>query len=140
MFLRRILGSNKNALFIDGPNLLRSEFDVDLEDIRRSVNRWGKIHYSAAYLNHRAPESLIEAVETNGMEPVITSSDVDVSLSVDAVSHACNNHNIAIATRDADFKPVLAKANEKGCKTMVIGVKEGFSAALESVADEVVFI
>jgi len=129
-------GDDRVALLVDGPNLLREEFDVDFEDVRAATEP----DVARVYLDHRAPSGLIEAVETNGMEPVVTSGDVDVRLAVDATAYAVDGYDIAVATRDADFKPVLARANEEGAHTKVVGVSESFSAALESVADEVVFL
>lgn len=129
-------GDDRVALLVDGPNLLRDEFDVNFEDVRAVA----RPDVARVYLDHRAPSALVEAVETNGMEPVVTSGDVDVRLAVDATAYAVEGFDITVATRDADFKPVLARANEEGAQTKVIGVSESFSAALESVADEVVFL
>jgi len=130
------LRDDRVALLVDGPNLLRNEFDVDFEDLRALAGP----DVARVYLDHRAPASLVEAVETNGMEPVITSGDVDVRLAVDATAYALGGFDIVVATRDADFKPALSRANEEGAHTTVVGVSESFSAALESVADEVVFV
>ena len=127
---------NRVALLVDGPNLLRDEFDVNLEDVRRVAEP----DVARVYLNHRAPSALVEAVETNGMEPVVTSGDVDVRLAVDATAYALEGFDIVLATRDADFKPALERANAEGTRTTVIGVSECFSSALESVADEVVML
>jgi uncharacterized protein (TIGR00288 family) len=129
-------GKRRVALLVDGPNLLRDEFDIDFEDLRAVA----RPDVARVYLDHRAPSSLIEAVETNGMEPVVTSGDVDVRLAVDATGYAVGGFDIVLATRDADFKPALARANEEGAHTTVVGVSESFSAALESVADEVVLL
>jgi len=124
------------ALLVDGPNLLRDEFDVNLEEVRKVA----KPDVARVYLNHRAPSALVEAVETNGMEPVVTSGDVDVRLAVDATAYALEGFDIVIATRDADFKPALERANAEGARTTVVGVQECFSAALESVADDIVML
>lgn len=128
-------GERKRALLVDGPNMLRGDVDVHLEEVRGVVD--GKLHVARAYLNHQAPPSLVEAVETNGLEVVVTSSDVDVRLAVDATYLALEGMDLFLVTRDADFKPVLERANEVGVRTVVIGVSMGFSSALESVADEV---
>ena len=127
---------NRVALLVDGPNLLRDEFDVKLEDVREVAEP----DVARVYLDNRASSGLIEAVETNGMEAVVTSGDVDVRLAVDATAYALEGFDIVIATRDADFKPALERANAEGARTIVIGVSDCFSAALESVADEVVFL
>ncbi|MDZ7689070.1 MAG: NYN domain-containing protein [Halobacteriales archaeon] len=136
-FLDGILGDTKRvALLVDGPNLLREEFDVNFEDVRTV----SEPDVARVYLDNRASSGLIEAVETNGMEPVVTSGDVDVRLAVDATAYALEGFDIVIATRDADFKPALERANAEGARTTVVGVSDCFSAALESVADEVVFL
>lgn len=138
-FLDGILGDSDRrrvALLVDGPNLLRDEFDVNFEDVRAASNP----DVARVYLDHRAPSGLVEAVETNGMEPVVTSGDVDVRLAVDATAYALEGFDIVIATRDADFKPALERANAEGARTTVVGVSDCFSSALESVADEVVFL
>ncbi len=129
--------SRRVALLVDGPNLLREEFDIDLEDVRDASER---PDVARVYLNNHASSGLIEAVETNGMEAVVTSGDVDVRLAVDATAYALEGFDIVIATRDADFKPALERANAEGARTTVIGVSDCFSAALESVADDVVFL
>jgi uncharacterized protein (TIGR00288 family) len=49
-----------------------------------------------------------------------------------------NIDTIAIVTRDADFKPVLAKANAHGKETIVFGAEPGLSIALKNVADYVI--
>jgi uncharacterized protein (TIGR00288 family) len=42
---------------------------------------------------------------------------------------------IAIATRDADFLPVVLKAKEYGKKVVVLGVEPGFSISIRNAAD-----
>jgi uncharacterized protein (TIGR00288 family) len=128
--------SSRVALLLDGPNLLRDEFDIDLEDVRAA----SEPDIARVYLDHRAPPALVEAVETNGMEPVVTSGDVDVRLAVDATAYALEGFDIVVATRDADFKPALERANAEGAHTTVVGVSDCFSAALASVADETVML
>jgi uncharacterized protein (TIGR00288 family) len=136
-FLDGFLGDgNRVALLVDGPNLLRDEFDVNLEDVRKVAEP----DVARVYLNHRAPSALVEAVETNGMEAVVTSGDVDVRLAVDATAYALEGFDIVIATRDADFKPALERANAEGVRTTVVGISDCFSSALESVADEIVML
>ena len=43
-------------------------------------------------------------------------------------------------TRDADFKPLLNKANEHGKETIIFGVEPGFSTALKNSADYVILM
>jgi len=47
---------------------------------------------------------------------------------------------IAIVTRDADFKPLLTKANEHGKETIIFGAEPGFSTALKNSADYVIIL
>ncbi|MGD9780231.1 NYN domain-containing protein, partial [Methanomethylovorans sp.] len=47
---------------------------------------------------------------------------------------------LALVTRDADFKPLLSKANENGKETILFGVEPGFSAALRNSADYVIIL
>ena len=49
-----------------------------------------------------------------------------------------NINTVAIATRDADFVPILAKAKEHGKETIVIGAEPGFSIALQNTSDFVI--
>lgn len=140
MFKRLFSDSKKRALLVDGPNILRDEFDIRLEDLREKAEEGGSLNVARVYLNHRASSPLIEAVETNGMEPVVTSGDVDVRLAVDAVELALEGFDLVIATRDADFKPAIEKAKEAGAKVLILGPSSGFSSALESVSDNVIFV
>ncbi|RKX45595.1 MAG: NYN domain-containing protein, partial [Thermotogae bacterium] len=45
---------------------------------------------------------------------------------------------IALATRNAEFLPIILKAKEKGKETAIIGIEPGFSAALKHAADYVI--
>ncbi len=47
---------------------------------------------------------------------------------------------IALATRNAEFLPVILKAKEKGKETIVLGVEPGFSAALKHAADYTIIL
>src|SRR5690606_19395014 len=78
----------------------------------------------------------------HGLEPIICSSDVDVRLAVEGMElvHNSNIDTLAIVTRDADFKPLLNKANEHGKETIIFGVEPGFSTALKNSADYVILM
>lgn len=145
---KRFYRGEKNvALFVDGPNMLRKEFMIDLRELKKGVRRFGRIVISKVFLNQFAPEKLIEAVINEGFESVMVlaekeeeSSDIDVSLAVSAVETALTKDVdiIAIATRDADFLPVVQVAKEYGKEVVVIGAEPGFSASLRNAADHVV--
>jgi len=57
-------------------------------------------------LNQYASEKLVEAVENQGFEPVICTSDVDVRMAVEGVDMIYNPviDTLALVTRDADLK------------------------------------
>lgn len=138
--------SEKNlALYVDGPNLLRSEFNIDLDKMRKKVMKYGRIMIAKVFLNQFASEKLIEAVASQGFEPIIEvggekneqKSDIDATMGATIMEGVFNPNVdvIAIATRDSDFMPVVLKAKEHGKKVVVIGINPGFSIALKNVAD-----
>ena len=130
------------GLIIDGPNILRKEFGVKLEDIKEALENVGNIRVAKVVLNQYAPQGLIEAVANQGFEPVIVSGETGVKLAVEAMREIYNPHIdiIALATRNAEFLPVILKAKEKGKETVIIGVEPGFSAALKHAADYTIIL
>lgn len=141
--LRKVLGkrNDKNiACFVDGPNMLRKELGVDLDKVKKKLEKFGKIKIARVFMDQYASDKLIEAVTNQGFEAVIVPSDVDVALAVDATATMFNENidSIAVVSRDSDFKPLLTKAKELGKETIVVGVEPDFSAALKNTADEVV--
>ena len=126
------------ALFVDGPNVLREEFDVDLDDVRLAAEAEGPLVATRLYLDEHATPGLIQAAEARGFEVVITSGDVDVRLAVDAARFAAEGRmdTLAIASRDTDFKPVVETANGYGIRTLAIAPGEfGRSDALRNAAN-----
>ncbi len=134
---RKVSRGKKIALLIDGPNILRKEFGIRLEDLVDVLSEIGDIRVAKVILNQYAPQGLIEAVSNQGFEPLIVSGETGVKLAVEAMKEIYNPHIdvIAVATRNAEFLPVILKAKEKGKETVVIGVEPGFSAALKHAAD-----
>jgi len=133
--------ANKHiALFVDGPNMLRKELRVDLSAIKKKVEKYGQIKVARVFLDQYASDKLIEAVANQGFEVSIIPSDVDVALAVDAVAAVYNGKVdcIAIASRDSDYKPILAKAKEMGKETIVVGCEPDFSIALQNTAGIVI--
>lgn len=125
------------GLFVDGPNMLREEFDVDLDDIREAAAETGRLATTRLYVDEHATPGLIQAAEARGFEVIVTSGDVDVKLAVDAARFAVERRaeTIAIASRDTDFKPVLEIANSCGLRTLAIAPgKHGRSDALRNAA------
>ena len=82
---RKERGRRKIGLLVDGPNMLRKEFQIDLEEIRDMLKDYGDIKSGMVFLNQYASEKLVEVVENQGFEPVICTSDVDVRLAVEGM-------------------------------------------------------
>jgi len=106
------------------------------------LKEYGNVKVGRVFLNQYASDKLVEAIENNGFEPIICSSDVDVRLAVEGMELVFNPtiDTLALVTRDADFKPLLSKANENGKETILFGVEPGFSAALRNSADYVIIL
>lgn len=146
--IRNYLGSKKEkgrrkiALLVDGPNMLRKEFQINLEEIRDVLKDYGSIKIGRVFLNQYASDKLVEAIETQGFEPIICTSDVDVRLAVEGMELVFSPliDTIALVTRDADFKPLLSKANEHGKETILFGAEPGLSIALKNSADYVIIL
>ena len=130
------------GVLVDGPNILRKEFRINLSEIKEKLKSKGVIKIGKVFLDQHAPDKLIEAVTNQGFEPIITSTDVDVAMAVEAIEMVYNPaiDIIAIMTRDADFQPALIKAKAKGKETIVLGIEPGFSPALKNTADEVIMM
>ena len=128
------------AIMVDGPNIIRKEFKVDLLKVRQKLEKYGRIKVAKIFLDQYASDKLIEAVTNQGYEPVISTGDVDVTMAVDSICQVYNPNIqiIALMTRDIDFRPVLIKAKELGKETVVVGVEPGFSVALKNTADLVI--
>ena len=146
-FLSRFRDDSDDAdrvgLYVDGPNVLRSEFDVDLDEVRTIGESYGPLAATRLYLDENASPGLIQAGEARGFEVVITSGDVDVRLAVDATAALVEEDidTLCIASRDTDFKPVLEAARKRGIRTCVLLPGEhGRSDALVNAADEAIVL
>ena len=142
--MRSKFGEKPNiAFFIDGPNIIRKEFNISLRSMKKRVEKHGRIVIGKVFLNQFASEKLIEAVANEGFEPVIAlgdpeqKTDVDVSVAVHAMEAVYNSgvDIIAVATRDADFLALIQKAKEKGKLTLLIAVTPGLAVSLRHAAD-----
>lgn len=142
--LRRLSGSGTRVgVFVDGPNVLRDDFDVDLDDIRARALRYGSLGELRLYLNTQAPSGLIKAAEARGFTVTVTSGDVDVRLATDATAAiATDTHGVVIfVTRDMDFKPVVEYARSRGLRTVALLPGEhGQSDALTNAVDEFAYL
>ena len=144
--IRKSFGEKpKLAFFVDGPNMIRKEFNINLKDLKRRVEKYGRVVIGKVFLNQFASEKLIEAVANEGFETVIAlgdpeqKTDVDVSIAVHAME-AINNPEIeviALASRDADFLPLIQKAKEKGKITVLVTVESGLAVSLKHASDYV---
>jgi uncharacterized protein (TIGR00288 family) len=134
------------AVFVDGPNMLRKEFMVDLRELRKIAQKYGRVVIAKVFLNQFAPEKLIEAVINEGFESIMVlaeneekAMDVDVSMASSALEAALAKDVdfIVLASRDADYLPVIQKSKEYGRKVVIIGTEPGFSSSLRNAADVV---
>jgi len=131
------------ALLVDGPNVFREEFDVDLADLREVGESLGRLAVARVYFDVRASSGLIQAAEAHGFAVRVTSGDVDVALAVDATELVATDaiDTLAVASRDMDFKPALEVAARRGVRTVAIAPGDyGRSDALSNVADEAVLL
>jgi len=135
----------KVAFFIDGPNMIRKEFNIDLKELRKRVEKYGRIVIGKVFLNQFASEKLIEAVANEGFESVIAlgdpeqKTDIDVAVTVHAMEAVQNPEIevIALATRDADFLPLIQKVKEKGKIALLVTVESGLAVSLRHASDHV---
>jgi len=130
------------AVFVDGPNILRKELGIDLQQIKRSLEKHGNLKIAKVFLNQFASNKLVEAVVNQGFESIITVGDIDVSMAVDATAAIFNKsiHAIAFVTRDSDFLPAVVKAKRYGKETIVVLAEEASAAALKNTADVVIVL
>lgn len=140
-------GEPNVGIFVDGPNVVRKEFDLDLDELREKTGDFGNIKIGKVFLNQYASDKLIEAIISQGFEADLglggekaKESDVDVYMAVNAMEAVFNDDidTIILVTRDTDFLPVIQKAKEHGKETVVMGMDPGFSTALKNAADQVV--
>jgi uncharacterized protein (TIGR00288 family) len=137
------IGKQKNlAVFVDGPNILRKEFGIDLSDVKQKIAKFGKTKIGRVFLNQYASDKLLEAVVNQGFEPCISVGDIDVAMASDAVEAVFNPsiNVIVFVTRDSDFLPAIIKAKNAGKETVVLMVDEAAAVALKNHADSLIII
>jgi uncharacterized protein (TIGR00288 family) len=132
------------AVFVDGPNIIRKEFSIDLDELRKIAQKYGRIVTGKVFLNQFASDKLVEAIANQGFEPAIMlagekAADVDVSVAVAAMEagYDRNIDMVAIASRDADYLPAVQAIKKLGKEILIIGAEPGFSKALQRGADYV---
>ena len=143
-FLKKLGKKEKNdiAILIDGPNIIRKSFGIDLKEVREEIAKYGNIRVAKIYLDQYASDKLIEAMVNQGFETEITTGDVDVTMAIEAMEYVLNPNidTIALMTRDTDYIPVLRKAKFYGKRTMILATDVAFSAALRNTADTVIIM
>lgn len=130
------------AVFVDGPNILRKEFSVDLKEVKKALDSFGQIKVGKVFLNQFASQKLVEACNNQGFETIVTVGDVDVAMAVDATESCFNPmiDTIVWVTRDSDFLPSVVKAKRYGKETIAVIVEESSAAALKNTVDFVVVL
>lgn len=138
----RLRRSGRVAFLIDGPNVLRREFDVRLDDLKNQIEALGRIGVAKVYLNERASTKLLEAISNSGFTPVVTTSDVHLHMTIDAMDLVLGDATklLVIFSRHARTAPILRRAREHGLETLAIGFEPGFSVAVQNAADHVLRI
>jgi len=127
------------GLFVDGPNVFREEFDVDLDDLRGIATAEGAVTLARLYLDEHATPGLIQAGDAHGFEVITTSGDVDVRLAVDATAAVVDGtiDTLVVVSRDTDFKAVLERAASEGARTIAVAPGSyGRSDALRNTAQQ----
>ena len=137
LFDRLFARRTRVGIFVDGPNVLRSEFDVDLDELRAIARDEGAVAIARVYVDENAGGGLIQAAEARGFEVVTTSGDVDVKLAAEVVEAAVAGRidTVVVVSRDTDFKPALEIAAERGLRTVAVAPgTHGRSDALRNAA------
>jgi uncharacterized protein (TIGR00288 family) len=138
----RLRRSGRVAFLIDGPNVLRREFAIRLDDLKDQIGALGKIGVAKVYLNERASTKLLEAISNSGFSPVVTTSDVHLHMTIEAMDLILGDNAklLVIFSRHARTAPILRRAREHGLETLAIGFEPGFSVAVQNAADQVLRI
>lgn len=125
------------AVLVDGPNILRKSFNIDLSEVKSELTKYGEIRVANVYLDQYAPDKLIEAIKNQGFDTRTTTGDVDVTMAIEGMEYVLDTNIdiIALMTRDTDYLPLLVKARAKGKKSIILATDIAFSAALKNTAD-----
>ncbi len=84
--LKRGESSGKNiGLLVDGPNMLRKEFSLNLDLVRKIIAEYGDMRVGKVLLNQYASDKLIEAIVNQGFTPIVVAGDTDVYMAVEAM-------------------------------------------------------
>ena len=127
------------ALLIDGPNVLRREFEIRLDELKSTIQELGRIGVAKVYLDEHASRKLLEAISNSGFTPIVTTQDVHIMMAVEAMDVVLGSDTniLAIVSRHARVAPILRRAREHGLETLAIGFEPGFSVAVQNAANHV---
>ncbi len=130
------------AVIVDGPNILRRDLGIDLEEVRQVVESEGRPRIAVVVLDRKAPEKLVEAVINAGFKPLISTSKVEVDFTIASMEAIYDEKvdALVLVTRSAAYLPIVHKAKEKGKEVMVVGAEPGFSTALKKTADTTILL
>ncbi|MCK5304633.1 MAG: NYN domain-containing protein [Candidatus Heimdallarchaeota archaeon] len=139
-FKERISREKNIAIIVDGPNFLRKIKDrqIKLEEIDEIIKDLGKPIVKKVILNEFAGEKLIQAIANSGYEPIVSSHDIYLSMSIEVMDVLMENRKIdsvIIASRHARTAPILLKIKEKGKETAIVGFEPGMSTSVKKIAD-----
>ena len=125
-------GRKRNiALFVDGPNMIRSEFAFGLNEIYEAARKYGDVKIAEVFVNKYAPTKLIETVLNKGFRlGDVGIEDVDAPLASRATEVICNPKydfigRIVLSTRDGDFASLLHRAKNYNKETRGIIITNG---------------
>lgn len=111
------------AFFLDGPNMLRADVGIDINDFPPLLSKYGSIVLKNAYLSRHATEGTIDMCHYRGFKVIIPFDDVDTSLVADAIETIITRDDIkgiVIASRDVDMLPIVHKCRDKAKKSIVV--------------------
>ncbi len=125
------------AVIVDGPNMLRKELGVDLEEVSKVASELGSVRLKVVVLDRKAPEKLVEAVMNAGYKALISPGKPEVDFTIAAMDsiHDDKIDALALVTRSAAYISLVYRAKEAGKEVAVIGAEPGFSVALRKAAD-----
>jgi len=128
----------KNAVLIDGPNILVNK-RLDLKELAVSFQN---VTFKRCYLTRDVPEGLVKAVENCGFSPILCFGNVHLYMAIDTID-LCHNkeiNSIVFVSRASDLAPVIRSVRDRGIKAIVVGFDPGMSVALKNAASKVVMV
>ncbi len=129
----------KVAVLVDGPNLLRKEFYLDLNVVRKEAKTLGDVDVMRVYFDRYATPEIKRVTKSLGYSAVNVEGSVKVALSIDGVelSKRDDIKVVVIATRNTSYLPLIHSIKLNGKEAWVFGSEPGFSVALQRAANGV---